>query len=101
MGLGCWRFRAVSSAWGFDLITCKTESLFGNKYVLQMRDYKTGYFKLKMLQTKNQVTEAMRECITELRSDPRFTLPQNCDYQLVSELRCDCAGEQCVWQHFY
>ena len=84
----------VGYCWGFDLITNKTESLFGNKYTFQMRDYKTGYFKLKHIRTKDQVTAAARECIEELRSDPRFTLPADCNYQLVSELRCDCAGEQ-------
>ena len=59
-----------------------------------MRDFRTGYFKLKMLRSKDKVPEAMEEAINELRSDPRFKLPADCGYQLVSELRCDPAGEQ-------
>eukprot|EP01043_Picozoa_sp_COSAG02_P053102 COSAG02_NODE_5818_length_4016_cov_4.946898_4_plen_262_part_01 len=42
----------VGHTWAFDLITNKTKSLFGNKYTFVMRDFKTGYFKVKHLLTK-------------------------------------------------
>eukprot|EP01046_Picozoa_sp_COSAG06_P012808 COSAG06_NODE_763_length_12486_cov_37.835244_3_plen_150_part_00 len=84
----------VGHTWGFDLLQNKTESFLGSKYILVMRDFKTGYFKIKFLKTKDQVTPMMKECIEELRSDPRFKLPANATYKLVSELRCDPAGEQ-------
>ena len=58
-----------------------------------MRDFKTGYFKLKFLRTKDQVAESVRACIQELRDDPRFKLSDECGYELVSEIRCDPAGE--------
>jgi hypothetical protein len=80
--------------WGFDLLQWKTESLNGNKYTLVMRDIATGYFKIKHMKTKDQVTPLMADCIKELRSDPRFVLPENSGYAIVSELRCDPAGEQ-------
>ena len=79
----------VGHTWGFDLLTSKEVSLFGNKYCMVMRDYKSCYFKVKMLRTKDQVTAAMKATIQELRADPRFKLPDGCGYQLVSELRCD------------
>ena len=84
----------VGHTWGFDLIQCKTDSMFGNKYCFTMRDFKTGYFKLKFLRTKDQVAESVRACIQELRDDPRFKLSDECGYELVSEIRCDPAGEQ-------
>ena len=84
----------IGHTWGFDLLTSKELSILGNKYCLVMRDYKTGYFKVKMLRTKDQTTAAMKKMIQELRADPRFKLPDGCGYQLVSELRCDPAGEQ-------
>jgi hypothetical protein len=84
----------VGHTWGFDLLTSKEVSLLGNKYCMVMRDYKSCYFKVKMLRTKDQVTAAMKTSIQELRADPRFKLPDGCGYQLVSELRCDPAGEQ-------
>ena len=84
----------VGHTWGFDLLTSKEISLLGNKYCMVMRDFKSGYFKVKMLVTKDQVPAAMEQAIKELRSDPRFKLPADCGYQLVSELRCDPAGEQ-------
>lgn len=84
----------VGHTWGFDLLQSKEHSLMGNKYVMVMRDFKSGYFKLKMLRTKDQVAAAMKEAIEELRADPRFKLPKDCGYRLVSELRCDPAGEQ-------
>ena len=84
----------IGHTWGFDLLTWKTESLNGNKYTLVMRDFATGYFKLKHMKTRDQVTSLMADCIDELRSDPRFKLPSNSDYEIVSELRCDPAGEQ-------
>ena len=65
----------VGHTWGFDLLTSKEASLLGNKYCMVMRDFKTGYFKIKNLRTKDQVPNAIRESIQELRSDPRFQLP--------------------------
>ena len=46
----------VGHTWGFDLLQNKTESFLGSKYILVMRDFKTGYFKIKFLKTKDQVT---------------------------------------------
>ena len=34
------------------------------------------------------------EVINDTRSDPRFKLPDDADYELFTVLKCDCAGEQ-------
>jgi hypothetical protein len=79
--------------WGFDLISWKEESLNGNKYTLVMREYTSGVYKIKHLAVKSQVTEALRSIVTELRADPKYQSATR-DYQLVSRLCCDPAGEQ-------
>ena len=83
----------VGKQWGFDLISWKETSCNGNNYTLVMRDYASGYFVLKHIATKNQVTEAIRVAVTQIRNDPRFKNASR-DYDLVSVLRCDPAGEQ-------
>ena len=80
--------------WGFDLLEWKTVSINGNKYTVVMRDYATGKFVVKHMRNKSDLTDTMQSIITELRADPRFKLPDDAGYELVSLLKCDCAGEQ-------
>jgi hypothetical protein len=80
--------------WGFDLLVWKTESVQGNKYSLIMRDYKTGHFIVRHMRNKSDLTSVMDKVINDTRSDPRFKLPDDADYELFTVLKCDCAGEQ-------
>ena len=49
---------------------------------------------MRHMRNKSDLTDTMESIITELRADPRFKLPDDTDYELVSLLKCDCAGEQ-------
>ena len=80
--------------WGFDILVWKTESVQGNKYSLIMRDYKTGKFIVRHMRQRSDLTDVMESVIVDNRNDPRFKLPADADYELISVLRCDCAGEQ-------
>ena len=81
--------------WGMDMISWKTPSLNGNNYTMVMRDYATGFFKLKHMAQKSQLTESLRAAVKELRSDPRLKdSTGDRKYELVSFLKCDPAGEQ-------
>ena len=60
--------------WGFDLLVWKSESVQGNKYSLIMRDYKTGYFIVRHMRNKSDLTNVMDKVINDTRSDPRFKL---------------------------
>ena len=84
----------IGHTWGFDLLVWKTESAQGNKYTLVMRDYKTGKFIVRHMRNKSDLTDVMESVIVDTRADSRFKLPADAGYELISVLKCDCAGEQ-------
>ena len=59
-----------------------------------MRDYKTGKFIVRHMRNKSDLTDVMESVIVDTRADSRFKLPADAGYELISVLKCDCAGEQ-------
>ena len=62
-----------------------------NVYTYVLRCIACGYFRAVHVWQKDDITEELRDVITEIRTDPRFKCSE---YVLMTELHLDLAGEQ-------
>ncbi len=73
-----------------DLLSWSHASEEGNRYLIVLRDFAVGYFKLIPLYAKSDAIDAFEEWVMEIRNDPLFS---DCNYPIVCYCRTDNAGE--------
>ena len=76
--------------WAMDLLSWDHASEEGNRYLIVLRCFATGFFKLIPLYLKSDALEAFEEWVCEVRNDPLFS---DCNYPVVCFVRTDNAGE--------
>ena len=73
-----------------DLLSWPHASEEVNRYLIVLRDFAVGYFKLIPLYAKSDVIDVFEEWVMEIRNDPLFS---DCNHPIVCCCRTDNAGE--------